>query len=509
MNTSLVVAPTSNIRLLRNQVLDTITRFLSDRIIDDAHRCAERLRTVLPQAALQENRVFVAYGGGKDSSYMVAFVRLIQLLLFNTCGTTFQLVIATNRHIGMPFSVMENIDRTYTALAAYDDPNIELLLIDGEEVGPFALHQPRRAEEIAKNRLDILMTGHRCEGNARPTFCNACNLSMVNSFGIAAQYGEGIDVVITGDSRKEQRAYVAWVNHIAAKFGLPRQANQQSFHTFLQTMSGIAQYYFQDIYGAQDEQQQHRIILDGLMRDPVFFSIYQDTDYKAGEHWELLTDFLGFQFDELAFSFTESDCANPALMAHLRGLKAEHLHERTYAAGVTEYTHFAVGLMQKKDFPHHLIEIMQGRYSTPATIQTMRTKLDAHAQTTLDLSEEQLVCMLYSPFVESGKNLATYLLKEQPALYERLEVIHRLLSLPASQDTETAEQRDLAQHLTTISHLDLGYLRTLYTMKFSPYAKNGEENPISTILRGDPHKEAIQTMHSAHGPVVTEVISGR
>jgi hypothetical protein len=29
-----------------------------------------------------------------------------------------------------------------------------------------------------------------------------------------------------------------------------------------------------------------------------------------------------------AFSFTESDCANPTLMAHLRGLKCERLYGR-------------------------------------------------------------------------------------------------------------------------------------------------------------------------------------
>ena len=510
MNTQVVVAPTEDIRLLRNHVFTTFTHFLSNRIIDDANRCTERLLTLLPHETLQENRVFVAYGGGKDSSYMVAFVRLIQLLLFNKCDTTFQLIIATNRHLGMPFSVMENIDRAYRAIAAYDDPDVEILLIDGEEIVPFDLYHQRRNEVIERNRLDILMTGHRCEGNARPTFCNACNLSMVNSFGVAALYNNGIDVVITGDSHKEQRAYIAWVNHVAAKFGLPRQANHHSFHTFLQTMSGIAHYYFQDIYGENTEHslQQHRITLAELLRDPVFFSIYQDTDYKAEEHWELLTDFLGFQFDELAFSFTESDCANPALMAHLRGLKTEHLYKRTYQEGVAEYANFAIGLMQKKDFPPHLIELMKTRYSTSIAIQTMRDKLSQHAQATLDLSQEQLVCMLYSPFVERGKNLAVYLMKEQPDLYEQIEAIHHLLSFPDSEH-ETAATQALAQHLIAISHLDLKYLRTLYTMQFSSYGKNGDENPIAIILRGDPHKETIQTMHSSDGPLVAEVISGR
>jgi hypothetical protein len=83
-----------------------------------------------------------------------------------------------------------------------------------------------------------------------------------------------------------------------------------------------------------------------------------------------------------------------------------------------------------------------------------------------------------------------------------------LLSLPDSQ-AETADQQALAHRLTAISHLDLRYLRTLYTLKFSNYAKPGDENPIATILRGDPHKETIQTLHSAHGPVIAEVISGR
>jgi len=52
----------------------------------------------------------VAYGGGKDSSYTLAFVRAMQLILFRVHGSTFQLRVATNRHAGMPRAVLENVD---------------------------------------------------------------------------------------------------------------------------------------------------------------------------------------------------------------------------------------------------------------------------------------------------------------------------------------------------------------------------------------------------------------
>jgi hypothetical protein len=154
-------------------------------ILEDSVRCGIRLLQTFPPDAIHNNKVFVAYGGGKDSSYMVAFVRLMQILIFRQYETTFQLRVVTNRHSGMPKSVMENIDRAYKSLGLYEDPDVELLLIDGDAIQPFDLAAPYPASLRERSRLDILMTGHRCEGEARPTFCNACNLSMVHSFGLA------------------------------------------------------------------------------------------------------------------------------------------------------------------------------------------------------------------------------------------------------------------------------------------------------------------------------------
>ena len=276
-------------------------------------------------------------------------------------------------------------------------------------------------------------------------------------------------------------------------------------------MDAIAQSYFTNLYGneAQEEVQQRRIMAPQHSEQPLFFSIYNDTKYDAGSHWDLLTQLLGFEFDDLAFSFTESDCANPSLMAHLRGLKAEHLYRRSYAEGITEYVAFALRLMAKKDFPPALIETMRQRYQTTEAIEQMRRKMDAYALDALDLSEQQLVCMLYSPFIQQGHRMATFLEIEHPELLPSLQALHELLAQPASLPL-TTEQMVLAQQLYSLSHLSLEHLRTLYAANASPERLEEQtRTPLGAVLLKDPHKAVITTRHSPNGPVISEMISGR
>jgi hypothetical protein len=416
---------------------------------------------------------------------MLAYVRLLQLLIFERHGTTFQIRVATNRHIGMPPAVMANITRVYKALDIYHDLGVQPFLIQGEEVWSLSatIIPPIPRELMMKNRLDILVTGHQCGGDARPTFCNACNLSMISSFGRALSIGD-VDIVITGDSIREQRAYIAWLRQIARNFGIP-VPKSGGFLSFLQLSDAVAKHYFSQIYGdsseAQEIAQARRIFVPALTKDPVFFSIFQDTDYAAGDHWELLTKFLQFEFDDLAFSFTESDCSNPALMAHMRGLRAEHLHEEPYATGIREYVEYALGLMTQKDFPPQLIEMMRNRYKDSESIMRMRHQVDQYTQATAGISEQQLVCMLYSPFLQEGSRLKYYLQREHPDLLPHLPEIHQRLSTPA------VGYDQISSALWEISGLGIWWLQRLYKMA-APAA-------INTVLSRDPHQGWVDTPH--------------
>ena len=481
--------------------------------MESALRCSAKLQAALPDPRrLDRNLVMVAYGGGKDSSYTLAFVRAMQLILFRVYGSAFRLRVATNRHAGMPRAVLENVDRAYRALRLSTDPDCELLLIDGHEVSEFDVDAPQRERVVRRNRLDILMTGHRTFADGRPTFCNACNLSVVNSFGLAAAYGEGADVIITGDSQEEQREYAVWVGRLARQLAPgTRGAPRNGLAGLLTRIDRIAQAYFTDIYGEDAEEMiPSRRVTTDVPERLRFFSIYSDTEYTSRDHLELLTGFLGFEFDDVAFSFTESDCGNPALMAHLRGLKCERVFRRSYHEGLDEYVRFALDLMRKKDFPPELVERMRRRYEGPEAAARMRQAVGGYALEVFGLTEEQLICMAYSPFAGQGAGLAEYLDREQPKLADRVVQIRALLADGADLGGADLGGADLAGELGRISGLEPRQLRVLYSSPVKRLDGNGAGlEVIDAVLAGDPHKAVIRTRHAPDGPDTIEQISGR
>lgn len=478
-----------------------IEGYLTPAIIDSAKRCSHRLLAALPDSEqLSRNRVLLAYGGGKDSSYMVAYVRYIQGLIWRQRGDTFRLRISTNRHAAMSDSVMENIDRVYRALTIHHDAFVESLIVDGQQIRPFERHLPLPEPVRQQNRSDVLMNGHRFRADARSTFCNACNLSMVNSFGLAAHYNGGVDMIITGDSPQEQTAYVAWARHLSRLFDAPTAEKDRGFRGFLQTLDGVAHRYSAAIHGEAAVTPARRI-MHQLTRDPLFFNIYQDTAYEAGAHWALLNNFMRFRFDPLMFSFSESDCGNPTLMAHIRGLRAETLLQRSYVEGIREYVRFALGLMAQKDFPPQLIAEMTARYQDEAAIEQQRQRAARFAAEAFGLDETQLICMIYSPFIAQGSQLHSWLTQQRIGLDEG--AIRQLL----------AGERDdaaLAQQLGQLSGLDIDQLRHCWqSRQVSSLLAGKSADPLSRVLRFDPHKAVIQVNHGVLQDTVTEVISGR
>ncbi|WP_282082593.1 PqqD family protein [Streptomyces tendae] len=478
---------------------------LPDGDLSRVVRSATRLRAALgDDADLAGCTVMVAYGGGKDSSYAVAFVRAMQLVLDRIYGSTFRVRVVTSRHAGMPRSVMENIDRVYRALELRDDPRCELLVIDGDEVSAFDVDLPLPQAVVERGRADILMSGHRSAGDGRPTFCNACNLNMVHAFAIGASHDGGVDVIVTGDSPDEQYSYYAWVTRLAHSLKvLPKSSTQRRFGRFLEMFDGISGAYFADVHGEGSPLAAPRAA-GGRVREGLrFFSIYEETNYESGAHWEFLTQHMGFVFDDIAFSFSESDCGNPGLMAHLRGLKGEYRYGTSYAEALGEYVEFAVGIMKKKDFPEQLVEAMRRRYAGQEGVRRMRAAMDAYALAAHRLTGEQLVCMIFSPFVDRGANLSGYLSAVEPGLAVKVPVIHALLAGTELDDGDDS----LRQSLERLSGLTLEQLRQLYGA--SAMNSAGDSSLLSTILAGDPHKKVIKTRRQSDGALVEELISGR
>ncbi|MCO7188410.1 MULTISPECIES: hypothetical protein [unclassified Pseudoalteromonas] len=489
------------------KLLDKMTKYLPGCNLDAVSACVDRLYSELPDKKhLNKNVVMVAYGGGKDSSYTAAFMRAVHLLMaerFN--GDTFKLRLVTMRHSGMPYVVMQNIDRAYRALEVYDDPNTELLMLERSDVRPFDLNASMPYQVLSFNRIDLLMSGHRSYGDGRTSFCNSCNLNVADSFGIAASYDGGVDLIVTGDSPQEQVEYGRWIRKLAFKSN-HKLSRGKGFASTLSTLDGLAKTYAKEIHG---ETHADRVAERGVTSDVPeqlsFFSIYDFTDYASGAHWQLLTEFLGFVFDDIAFSFTESDCANPALMAHFRGLRTEYVYRRSYREGVDQYVTFAIELMERKEFPESLIAIMKKRYESEEGISKMRDAASNYAKITFGLTEEQLVCMVYSPFAGQGKELHDYLSNEKPELLEYEQELHSLLD--GNQITDLA----LSKRLEKISGLSITDLRQLYRSSlWSPVKAQGDDTDLLHLITvSDSNQKLLYSSVGQSGEQVFDRVSGR
>ena len=472
--------------------------------LDAVDKLGERLIAAAGGAGkIGDYKVMVAYGGGKDSSYTVAFLRAVQLQVLARQGKTFRLRVANMRHAGVAYAVMANIDRVYQALAMYADPLVELLVVDHDLVRPFERDLPFPEHVREMNRFDVLMNGHRTAGDGRPTFCNSCNLAVADFYGRAAWWDGGVDAVVTGDSRKEQKHYFTWIMRLAGHVGLDtEECRKQGFRGLLSALDGVGQHYYTELFGPGFDQEKaaRRIASGDGKSDPAFVSIYDLVSYRVEDHWELLTEFLGFRFEELAFSFTESDCANPVLMAHFRGLKTEYVRSRSYEDGIREYLELAEALMHKKEIPERLITLAMSAYADDGKIKARRELAAAYARDAFGLDEEQLVCMQFAPFVDAGRQLQAFVAARHPQQLPALAALHAVLA-------GTADDAQHAEWLERVSGLPLASLRNLYRNTRVDF--ENEDSLISRVRANDPHKRRVLTIHLETGEPVAELMSGR
>ncbi|KTC09987.1 hypothetical protein AO390_22665 [Pseudomonas marginalis ICMP 11289] len=448
-------------------------------------------------------KVLVAFGGGKDSAYTLAFVRAAQLSIACRAPGTFNLRVANRRHAGMTPAVMDNIDRSYGALFLYDDPRVEMLVFDNQYVQPFEPDLPFSSAGREQNRSDMLLAGHLSAGDARTTFCNSCYLGLAEFLGRASCWGKGVDALVSGDSRKEQKQYITWIMRLAQGTGQGAgRWKNQSANTVLRTLDHVGEAFYQELYG--DEEGLNRVARPSgsafRPSAPALIGIADLVSCNADEHWTLLTEFLGFRFDDLSFSFSESDCANPLLMAHMRGLTTQFLQDRSYAAGIAEYLTLAGSLMRAKQMPARLVEQALSAYEGQERIEARRDLAASFAQEGYGLNETQLICLLFSPFVNEGRGLEAFLRRCHPGMLIALPDLHKVLSGATAPD-------QVLHWLMDISGLTIEGLRSLYNRQRVDF--NEDDSIIARIRAADPDKRRILTIDPATGESVVQILSGR
>lgn len=479
---------------------------LGSRGTEEALRFAGTIVRTLQQRsrALENAQVMAAYGGGKDSSYLLLFVRAVQQLLLAEHGKTFTLVIATYTQSGMTPAVFRNISRCFDRLGITGDERVLVkTVVEGQAVD-FSPRNPIPRPTQLRDRAGILMAGHQTQGQARPTFCHRCNFDMVAMMKTVAVQLQ-VDVVVTGDSSREQAQYVVWTDWTSRQLGLDRPG--RDFLGVLDGVDSIARTVDTKIHGTE----QPHAAADVRDLPPVYLSAFQFTAYDAGSHRAALR-YVGFRFDPDTFVGTESDCVNPLLMFHLRGMRAERVLGIGYDQGAREYIRLWQELMRAKNIPLDLVARFLSRFTGPNGIALRRADAERFAQFAYELSEAALVAMVFSPFASQGRNLQAWLEAEIPELARNVDAIREAIA--------TQQETYATNTLCEITNLSLRQMHHLWNCELvTPLYKkpgdaefrreSGSGTPIAVLLIRDPHQVEITTRLTPDGPEVLEILSGR
>ncbi|AZF26844.1 hypothetical protein [Pseudomonas sp. R2-60-08W] len=391
-------------------------------------------------------KVLIAHGGGEVSSYTLALLRAAQLSIAGRTPKTFHLRVATLRHAGMTQATLGRLNEGYSALFFHDDPRVEVLMVENQEVQPFNHQRPASSAGREVNQRDRLMIGHLTSGDVRATLCTDTYLALGDFYQRVSAWNGGVHALVSGDSARKQSQYLAWLKRSALAAGVavpPRQS--ASLNILFARMEEWSTGCYRDLYGEQYVEAQSPG--HGGHRHLAYIGVADLLDEVDVASSPLLTEFLAHKPDPFDFHFSHPDYPNPLLMAHLHGLQAQCLRELSYGEGVEAFVRQARDAMSHRHIPDTLIDALGGHDG--------RVLSTTYAQEFFGLDEGQLTCLLFSPFIHHGERLEGYLRQCHPGMLVGLPELHKALQGKPAADM-------LQQWLIDTSGLPLPLLQNLY-----------------------------------------------
>jgi hypothetical protein len=407
-------------------------------------------------------KVLAIQSGSRDSCYTLALLRAAQLTIASRSPATFQLRVATLRMNGTSPAALENIHRTYSALFVYDDPRVEVLMVDNREVLPFDHIAPMSKAGRESNRMNMLMVGHRRAWDGPMELWDDGYLATGEFLGQIARWNHGVDALVSGDSPRQQKQFIEGLQRAAAKAGIELsshgKADYESLFPLLDELGSDCYRAFYTDHGQETWRPAEEF---EACRRSTFINIHDVLVSNLEERWPLLSEFLGFRMDGLTTQLSDNEYVSLSIAAHVRGLQSCFVQGQTYEAGVAQYLQRALVMMRRKQLPERLCEQVIAAFGDLAMLAEQRAASAAEAQRSLGLSEAQLVCLLFAPFVDNGATLEHFLRQCHPGMLVAMPELHR-----AMQGQLVADQ--IMHWMIDVSGLPVSLIGTLYNMKRVP-----------------------------------------
>lgn len=399
-------------------------------------------------------RLMYVFDASQASAHALACLRAAQLSIASRSTGTFQLRIVTAWQAGMSTTALANIDSCYSSLFIHDDQRIELLVLDNHQLLPFDSRRAPSLEQRQAERYEWLLGGHlAAEPASTVNFAGHGYLSLAELGHQALQWRGGVDAIICADSLADRKRYLAWSRRALrqAKLLGPRPIHSCA-STLLEGLCALRRGYLSHLQGEeplppQAPETEH-------CRPALRFVTIDDLVSDRDSQGERLNRFLGYHFDPQAFSCARAGLANPLLLAHMQGLQAEFVTDSSYGEGIDDYQRQLRQVMQRRGMSRAMLKDVLGVWQ-PGTVYQRRTDANEFALRHYGLSEAQLVCQLFAPFVARGGRLEAFLHRCHPGMLVALPYLHKALQARPAPEP-------VVQWLVDISGLPLALLQMLY-----------------------------------------------
>lgn len=422
-------------------------------------------------------RLMFVFDASQPSAQALACLRAAQLSIAARFPGTFQMRIATARQGGMSDTALANIDSTFSTLFMHDDSRIELLVLDAGQVQRYDNRSAPSIDQQQAERQEWLLCGH-LSGDA-PLLANFAShgyLCLAELAWQALRWKGGVDAIVSAQSLVDRKRYLAWSRRSLRHADLLGVRPIHSCATsLLEGMSELRARYLSLLQGEApvpapppEFDADYRPVLRFVTIDDLVF----DRDVPCSER---LSRFLGYRFDEQAFSCERAGLANPLLLAHLQGLRAEYVDDTRYLEGIETYLKQAHHRMQRKGVPASL-QVRVLNHWKPDVLEERRAQANEFAVRAYGLTEAQLICQLFGPFVGQGLNLEAFLRRCHPGMLVAVPYLHKALRGQAAPEP-------VVQWLTGISGLPLMMLQRLYDRAPGP-DRPGDRLLASLQVRG-------------------------
>ncbi|MNF55555.1 hypothetical protein D3C84_370200 [compost metagenome] len=409
-------------------------------------------------AHIGDFKVLLIQTGTRDNCYTLALLRAAQLTIATRSPATFQLRIASLRMNGASAAALENMHRTNSALFVYDDPRVEVLMVDDREVLLFDHQAPVSSAGRESNRTQMLLIGHCPIRNEPLNPWDSGYLATGEFYGQIARWDGGVDALLSSESPRQQKQFTDGLLRAAAKAGLWSPNIGESAYTGLfALLDELGSDCYREFYVDPGHAQWRPADRFETCRRATCIDIHDMLVSPPEERWPLLNEFLGYQPDEPGAQTGDNEYVSLSISAHLRGLQACCLQGRSYEAGVAEHLQRTLIMMRRKQLPDQLCEQVIEAFCNPATQGELRARAASEAQKALGLSDAQLVCLLFAPFIDNGAGLERFLRLCHPGMLVALPDLHR-----AMQGQPVAEQ--IMQWMIDVSGLPVSLIGRLYQM---------------------------------------------